>query len=101
MNYRQILPYNYMEAPKDITLAPAHRAARGSSSSIDVSDSFILTFNGNSVVLRPLESPHQSLILNHVSDVTAARFSHDGRLVASIDAKGTLIISEPVPDRII
>jgi len=40
-------------------------------------------------------------VLNHVSDVVAARFSHDGRFAASIDAKGTLIISEPIPDRII
>lgn len=74
---------------------------RGFSSSLDVSDMFILTFNANSVIFRPHQHPQKSLVLNHVSDVVAARFSHDGRFAASIDAKGTLIISEPIPDRII
>ena len=82
-------------------IAPAPKAVRGFCSSIDVSDTFVLNFNGNSVVLRPHNAPHHSLILNHISDIMAARFSHDGRLLASIDAKGTLIISEPIPDRII
>ena len=90
-----------MESNKDIVIVPAPKAARGFTSSIDVSDTFILSFNGNSVVLRPHNAPNQSLVLNHVSDIMAARFSNDGKLLASIDAKGTLIISEPIPDRII
>ena len=76
----------------DIVLPPAPRALRGFCSSIDVSQDFILTFNGSSVVLRPLKATHQSLVFNHTSDVTAARFSHDGKLLASIDVKGTLVI---------
>ena len=82
-------------------MPPAPKAVRGFSSSIDVSDQFILTFNANSVIFRPHQHPHKSLVLNHVSDVAAARFSHDGRLAASIDVRGTLIISEPVADRVI
>ena len=30
----------------------------------------------------------------HLSDITAAKFSYDGKLVASIDEKGTLFIHE-------
>lgn len=42
-----------------------------------------------------------TLSISHVSDITAARFSHDGRLLASIDVKGTLLISEPLPDKVL
>ena len=90
-----------MESHKDIVIPPATKATRGFCSSVDVSDTFVLSFNGNSVVVRPHNAPHQSLILNHVSDVMAARFSHDGQLLASIDSRGTLVISELIPDRII
>ena len=90
-----------MEAHKDIVIPPAPKATRGFCSSVDVSDTFVLSFNGNSVVVRPHNAPHQSLILNHVSDVMAARLSHDGQLLASIDSRGTLVISELIPDRII
>ena len=38
---------------KIVALPPAHKAVRGFSSSIDVSDQFIIYFNANTVVLRP------------------------------------------------
>jgi hypothetical protein len=83
-----------MEADTQIfSIAPAPRAVRGYTSSLDVSELFLLSFNGNSVVLRSHQAHLPTLSINHVSDVAAARFSHDGRMVASIDVKGTLIIS--------
>lgn len=39
--------------------------------------------------------------LVHQSDVAAARFSPDGKLVASIDAKGTLYICEICPNKLL
>ena len=39
--------------------------------------------------------------MNHTSDIAAAKFSHDGNMVASIDVRGTLVISEVLPERIL
>ena len=86
---------------KIVALPPAHKAVRGFASSIDVSDQFILYFNANTVVLRPHEESFPTLSLSQASDITAAKFSHDGKLLASIDARGTLLISEPLQDKIL
>jgi hypothetical protein len=60
---------------------------------LDVSSDYLLYFNGNTVILLPHSPEKPILNINHLTDVAAARFSHDGRLVASIECKGTLIIS--------
>jgi hypothetical protein len=53
----------------------------------------LLFFNANTLVLLPHDAQKSVLHVNHLSDVAAAKFSPDGRLVASIENKGTLIIS--------
>jgi hypothetical protein len=81
---------------KDIkaqTIAPAPKTIRGYLSSLDVNDHHILYFNVATVILLPQDPTKPVLNLVHLSDVAAAKFSPDGRLVASIDVKGTLIIS--------
>lgn len=84
-----------------IVIPPAPKTVRGYPSSIDVTHEYLLCFNGNSVVLQPHKAHHQSMTLSHVSDVAAAKISQDGMFLASIDVKGTLIISEICPGRII
>ncbi len=80
---------------------PAPKATRGYPSSLDVSSLFILYFNSNTVILRPHQNNQPAFAINHTSDIAAAKFSHDGQLLASIDVRGTLIVSEPLKDRIV
>lgn len=89
---------------KDIqshTIAPGPKTIRGYLSSLDVNDHHILYFNGSTVVLLPHDPTKPVLNVVHLNEVTAAKFSYDGRLVASIDVKGTLIISEICPDKVL
>lgn len=78
---------------KSQTIAPAPKTVRGYLSSIDVNDHHILYFNGSTVVLLPQDPTKPVLNVIHLADIGAVKFSPDGRLVASIDVKGTLIIS--------
>lgn len=66
---------------------------RGYLSSIDANEHHILYFNGATVVLLPHDPTKPVLNIVHLTDVSAVKFGPNGRLVASIDAKGTLIIS--------
>jgi WD repeat-containing protein 1 (actin-interacting protein 1) len=86
---------------KSHTIAPGPRTMRGYLSSLDVNDHHILYFNAGTVVLLPQDPNKPVLNVIHLCDVVAAKFSPDGRLVASIDAKGTLIISEICPDKML
>jgi hypothetical protein len=52
----------------------------------------MLYFNGPALIVRPLDQNQLSKYFIHKSDVLAAKFSPDGKLIASIDEKGTLII---------
>ncbi len=91
-----------MEAHKEkIIIPPAPKTVRGYPSFIDANDTHILCFNGNSVVLRPLKVPHLFLTFSHSAEVAAAKISHDGKMLASIDVRGTLIISEICYDQIL
>ena len=76
-----------------VVIPPAPKTVRGYPSSLDATETHLLYFNGTSVILKNLIKPDQTLSLTHASDVSAAKFSHDGRLIASIDVKGTLVIS--------
>jgi hypothetical protein len=81
---------------KDIishTIPPAPKTVRGYLSSIDVNQHHILYFNAGTVVLLPQDPTKPVLNIVHLTDVTAAKFSPDGRFVASLEAKGTLIIN--------
>jgi dipeptidyl aminopeptidase/acylaminoacyl peptidase len=89
---------------KDIkthTIAPAPKTTRGYLSSLDVNDHHLLYFNAATVVLLPQDPTRPVLNVVHLSDVAAVKLSPDGRLVASIDQRGTLIISEICPDKVL
>lgn len=51
-------------------------------------------------MLLPHDPTKPVLNIVHLTDVSAVKFGPNGRLVASIDAKGTLIISEICPDKV-
>ena len=80
---------------------PAPLTERGYVSHLDASADYLLYFNANSVVLLPHQHERPALHLHHHTHIAAAAFSHDGRLVASIETKGTLLISEVCPDRLL
>jgi WD40 repeat protein len=89
---------------KDIkaqTIAPAPKTVRGYLSSLDVNDHHILYFNGGTVILLPQDPTKPVLNVVHLNDVAAVKFSPDGRLAASLDVKGVLIISEICPDKLL
>jgi hypothetical protein len=52
----------------------------------------MLYFNGSTLVIRHLENINDVKTYQHKSDVKAAKLSYDGKLISSIDEKGTLII---------
>ena len=78
---------------KSTTIAPAPKTVRGYLSSLDVNQHHILYFNAATAVLIPQDPTKIVLSIVHLSDVAAVKFSPDGRLVASIDVKGTLLIN--------
>jgi len=82
-------------------IPPAPKSVRGYLSFLDVSSDYLLFFNANTLILLPHIEEKPILTVTHLSDVAAARFSPDGRLVASIENKGALIISEICPNKVI
>ncbi len=62
---------------------PAPKTNRGSSSSIDIAKDYLLYFNGVTAILQSLVYD-TILYVNHSSNVVAAKFSTDGKYVATI-----------------
>lgn len=87
------LIHNMEKDIKSITIAPAPKTVRGYLSSLDVNQNHVLYFNAATVLLVPHDPTKPVLSLVHLADVAAVKFSPDGRLVASIDTKGTLLIN--------
>ena len=73
------------------TIVPAPKTIRGYLSTIDVNDTHLLYFNGNTVIVKALDEKHLTFSIVHVSEVAAVKYSPNGRLIASIDSKGTLL----------
>jgi hypothetical protein len=59
---------------------------------LDIQESNMLYFNGSTIVIRHLDNINEIKTYQHKSVVKAAKLSYDGKLVSSIDEKGTLII---------
>jgi hypothetical protein len=73
-------------------IPPSPYTERGMASFLDIQGSNMLYFNGPTLVLRNLDNIHDIKTYQHKSDVKAAKLSYDGKLIASIDEKGTLMI---------
>ncbi len=88
-----LLIHNMEKDIKSITIAPAPKTVRGYLSSLDVNQHHVLYFNAATVLLVPHDPTEPVLSVVHLANVAAVKFSPDGRLVASIDTKGTLLIN--------
>lgn len=79
------------------TFLPSPKTSRGYSSSLDVSQGRLLYFNSSVVVVNQLARP--PIYFYHTANVTAASFSPDGRLVASSDTDGNLLVHTIFEDK--
>lgn len=75
-------------------IPPAPHTTRGEPSFLQSSPTHLLYYNGPTAILRPhTPTPSQPcLTITHNCPITAVKFSHGYRHVASIDEKGTLLV---------